>query len=231
MIKTALLGHGYWGSKLERYIKENKNFDLVHICNSKTDMSKVWPNVEAVVVATPINTHYKVVKEALLNNCHVFCEKPLTKKTKECLELKKLAEKKKLTLCVDYTWTFSKSLREAQKIDFGKIKYIDIIINRPKRKGTKENVYWLLGVHAMSIREMFPPSKYPSAITTDSNSHIKRTTVVIWGAKKNILLDLGKEKDNLEYAVGYFYNVIKGKEKTNLDTAILITKTIEYGNI
>jgi len=40
MIKTALLGHGYWGSKLERYIKENKNFDLVHICNSKTDMSR-----------------------------------------------------------------------------------------------------------------------------------------------------------------------------------------------
>jgi len=227
MVKTALIGCGYWGSKLKKYIEANKHFDLVHVCDSKTDMEKVWDDVEAIVVATPIHTHYEVTKQALLNGKHVFCAKPLAKKVKECLELKKLAEKKKLVLCVDYTWTFSKVLKKAQKTDFGEIQYLDIVYTRPKRKGTIENVFWLLGTHALAIASMFPSTKYPGIVLLDSAADVRRTLVSIWGSKRAVRLNLEGDMDNLKYAVDYFYKVLKGKAKTNIDRAIEITRILE----
>src|SRR3989338_2055043 len=93
MISCALIGHGYWGSKLQRYIEENQNFDLKYICGSKSDLNKVWQDsqITAVVVATPNETHYPIVKSALLCGKHVFSEKPLALKTAQCRELKHLA--------------------------------------------------------------------------------------------------------------------------------------------
>ena len=60
MINCALIGCGYWGSKLKRYIEENQDFSLKYICNSKSDLNEVWNDKEitAVVVATPNKTHY-----------------------------------------------------------------------------------------------------------------------------------------------------------------------------
>jgi len=55
MIDYALIGCGYRGSKLKRYIEENQNFNLKYVCNSKSDLNEVWKDKQAiaVVVATP----------------------------------------------------------------------------------------------------------------------------------------------------------------------------------
>lgn len=206
MIKTALIGCGYWGSILLRHLEADKHFKVVHVCNSKTDLSKVWPDVEAVVVATPMNTLYQVVKQALLQKKHVFSEKPLALKTKECLELKRLSEQKGVVLATDYTWTFSKGLQKAQKIDIGQIKALEMDIQRLGR--FQQDVYWFLGSHLLAILDMFVPLKTLSF-------------------KK---IDLVKDKGLVETGMILFENQkVKGRLNISLNYIEKQTKVVIYG--
>lgn len=161
-INVALIGYGYWGSKLKRYIEENRNFNLKYTCNSKSDLNEVWNDkqVTSVVVATPNETHYPIVKSALLHCKNVLSEKPLALKTEECKELKQIAMDKNLLLLVEYTYTFSKALKKVREMikqgEIGKILGLEMAVRHLGRfKGG--SVYWLLGSHMLSVLDMFIP--------------------------------------------------------------------------
>ena len=164
MTDCALIGCGYWGSKLKRYIEENQDFNLKYICNSKSDLNEVWNDkqISAVVVATPNETHYPIVKSALLHGKNVLSEKPLALKTEECEELKKVALDGNLLLLVEYTYTFSKALKKAERMvkegEIGGILGLEMSVRHLGRfKGG--SVYWLLGSHMLSVLDMFIPIK------------------------------------------------------------------------
>ena len=162
MVDCALIGCGYWGSKLKRNIEQNQNFNLKYVCNSKSDLNKVWDDkqITAVVVATPNKTHYPIVKSALLHGKDILSEKPLALKTEECEELKKIALDSNLLLLVEYTYTFSKALRQAQSMveegKIGKILGLEMAV-RHLGRFQGGSVYWLLGSHMLSILDMFIP--------------------------------------------------------------------------
>jgi len=172
MISCALIGCGYWGSKLKRYIEENTNFDLKYVCNSKSDLNEVWcdQQITAIIVATPNVTHYPIVKSALLHGKNVLSEKPLALKVEECEELKQIASDRNLMLLVEYTYTFSRALRQAQNMveegEIGKILGFEMAVRHLGRfKGG--SVYWLLGSHMLSVLDMFIPIKDASFAKTD----------------------------------------------------------------
>ena len=162
LIKIALIGVGYWGSKLKKYVELNKHFDLKYTCDINSDLNKVWndKDVTAVIVATPNKTHYKIVKLALMHGKNVLSEKPLTLKTKECKELKKIASDNNLLLLTEYTYIVSKALNKAKvlidKGKIGKILGIEMFVKHLGRFGGG-NVYWLLGSHMLSVLDMFIP--------------------------------------------------------------------------
>lgn len=175
MIDCALIGCGYWGFKLKRYIEGDPNFNLKYICNSKSDLNEVWNDkqITAVVVATPNETHYPLVKSALLNNKNVLSEKPLALKTEECEELKQIALDRNLLLLVEYTYTFSKALKKAQSMvekgDIGNLLGIEMSVRHLGRfKGG--SVYWLLASHMLSVLDMFIPIK---------DIHFEKTDLVV----------------------------------------------------
>jgi predicted dehydrogenase len=285
-INIALIGYGYWGKVLHKYLDTSSRFNLKHVCDSKTSLDTVWPDVEAVVIATPIETHYPLVKEALLQGKHVLSEKPLTLSIKEGLELKKLAEDQGLVLVTEYTQTFSKSLKEATKIDIGQLQAIDMVV-RHLGRFMEHDVYWLLASHCLSILDMFTPLKslkfqrndylktedrtetgvitfkgqdIKGQISLSLNYPGKDYQVVIYGSKGTIIYDTQQkhvlrvvwykkiykklpneltqeektfdidESNNVKLAIDYFHNVITGKEKTNLDRALEITKILEELN-
>ena len=159
---VALIGHGYWGSKLERYIRGNNDFALRHICNSKSDLNEVWNDeqVTAVVIATRNNTHYSITKSALLHGKNVLSEKPLALKTEECEELRQLAQDGKLLLLTEYTYTFSRALKMAVGIvergEIGRLCSLEMTVRHLGRFGGG-SVYWLLGSHMLSVLDMFLP--------------------------------------------------------------------------
>ena len=162
MFNTALIGCGYWGSKLKRYIEENRNFKLQHICNSKSNLNEIWQddNIDVVVVAVGNEQRYPIVRDALLYGKHVLCEKPLSLAISEAKNLKQLSLDYKLALVVDFTWTVSRGLKKARSLisegAIGKLLGIEMSF---KHLGRFQGggVYWLLGSHGLSTLNMFVP--------------------------------------------------------------------------
>ena len=296
-IEIALIGYGYWGKRLYRYLKNHKNFFVKYVyavsLNKKrefiNDINKIWNDerIKAVVIATPIDTHYSIVKKALLCNKNVLCEKPLALKTKEILELKKIAERKKLLLLTEFTYTFSRSIKKAEKIIedglIGKVESIELSLKYAGRF-LKYDVYWLLASHLLSILDIFVSLKklqfrkinlikhenrtetgvvlfknknISGKMTVSLNYPDKEMKVIIYGAKGTLVYTtlsqpslrflcykktegvLGRklitkrksysldERNNLRYAVDYFYKALSGFEKSNINRAFWVTKTLE----
>ena len=116
MVNIGVVGCGYWGPKHIRVWHELAEANLTTVCdvaesrlqqvrtqypyvNATTDFKGLLKdNVEAVVISTPVNTHYKLAKAALLCDKHVLIEKPITASCREALELIELAEKRKVIL-------------------------------------------------------------------------------------------------------------------------------------
>lgn len=162
MLNVALIGCGYWGSKLKRYIEGNQGFCLKYVCNSKSDLTEVWNDrqVTAVVVATPNDTHYSITRAALLHGKHVLVEKPLALRVEECEELKQIALDNNQVLFVEYTWTFSRGVRKARStVQEGEIGTVLSIEMAMRRLGRFQGggAYWLEASHMLCILDMFVP--------------------------------------------------------------------------
>lgn len=169
-IPVGLIGYGYWGKVLTKYLDENTDIDLRCIfsledeiesrCTGK--LSDIWADceIQVVFVVTPIETHYELVKEALQRGKHVFCEKPITMKVAHAKELKELAEANHLVLVTDLTYTFSPALELAKfYLESGRIGDLQHVELALKKIGnhSKKDVRWVLGPHLLSILGMFHP--------------------------------------------------------------------------
>lgn len=124
-MKIAVIGFGNWGEKLVNSLSGFKNIIdylcVVDIDKSKKEKAKkyrldfflsyrqVYEKVDAFIIASWENTHYKIAKDCLLKNKHVLVEKPLAINYQEAKELVKIAQKNRLTLMVDNTFLFDKS--------------------------------------------------------------------------------------------------------------------------
>jgi predicted dehydrogenase len=173
MINVGVVGCGYWGPKHIRVCNELGEAKLTKVCDldeRKLQQVKIqYPyvettqdygdflrnNMDAVVIATPVNTHYKMAKEALLNDRHVLIEKPMTSSSREALELIELAERRGLVLMAGHTYEYHPAvdfLREAiNSGELGDIYSIDadrlnLGLFRPD-----VNVLWDLAPHDISI--------------------------------------------------------------------------------
>ena len=97
MINVGLIGFGYWGPNLARNFNLNPDFNLAAICDFSGDRleaaGKHYPQVnlykhlnefysdtalDVIAIATPVGTHYKLAKNAILTGRHVWLEKPMT---------------------------------------------------------------------------------------------------------------------------------------------------------
>ena len=167
MKNIALIGYGYWGKRLLRYLEEQ--FNVVSVFGRSLEKEGIFTNrisdvfvdkVDAVVIATPINTHYEIVEQALKAGKHVLCEKPLSQHSVEVEKLMKLVEKEKLILMTEFTYTFSKGLLYAKNIidngSIGKLLAMELSL-RYVGRFLKFDVYWLLASHLLSILDMFVP--------------------------------------------------------------------------
>ena len=103
MTNVGLIGFGKWGKILAKKLSNVAN--LKFICNSKDDYTlgiSFFQNIDWVVIATPDETHYEIIKDCLNLGVNVFCEKPVTLSYQASEELFELAEEKKLILyCSD----------------------------------------------------------------------------------------------------------------------------------
>jgi len=224
-INIAQIGYGYWGKRLAKYLEADKHVYLKYICDFSfknkgkliNDAQKIWDDksVKAIVIATPISTHYELIKKALLSGKSVLSEKPLTPKLEEIAELEKICRRKNLFVLTEFTYTFSKSLQKAVEIiSSGKIGKVEAMEMSLKYAGRflKFDVYWLLGSHLLSILDTFVSLKELNFKKVDMIKHKNRVeTGVILFSKKDFT---GKMTVSLNYPEKEMKVIIYGEKGT-----------------
>jgi predicted dehydrogenase len=134
-IGTAIVGYGYWGPNLARNVAERPELELRALCERDAARAGAFagkhggvpitdelddvladPDIEAVVVATPPQSHYPLVKRALLAGKHVLVEKPLATRLDHAAELVGLAERDGLVLMPGHTFLYSPAVNRIRDL-------------------------------------------------------------------------------------------------------------------
>ena len=172
MTRVAQAGVGGWGKNVVRVAGELA--ELAWICDTDeerlAEFGARFPRartttafeellgddaVEAVVVATPVPTHYALAKQALEAGKHVFVEKPPAMRAAEMEELVALAEERGLVLMPGHLLLYHPGLRAVkQLVDEGALGEVACVYGNRQNLGvirSNENALWSLGVHDLSV--------------------------------------------------------------------------------
>lgn len=171
-VRVGVVGCGRWGKNLARNFHHlgalaalcdldgeilaplREEYKGLKITSQYTDLLKA-PDLDAVVIATPSVTHYKLAKAAFLAGKHVYVEKPIATSSAEVLELETLSETCDRVLMVGHLLLYHPVVRRLKQLieagELGELKYIqsDRLNFNPYRPD--KSVVWDLAPHDLSM--------------------------------------------------------------------------------
>lgn len=194
-MNIGIIGYGYWGPNLVRnflnvndcnvYIVSDFKEDRLNVVKkfNATILTTTIPEdillskeVDAVVIATPVFTHYALAKKALENGKHVLLEKPMTGTVKEAEELMAIAKQKNLLLMVDHTFLYTGAVKKMKTLidenAIGTIQYFDSTIINLGLFQPDVNVLWDLAPHGISML-LYLIKQKPYSVNATGISHTK----------------------------------------------------------
>lgn len=206
MLRFAVIGLGKWGKNL---IAEFQRLGEVIYCVSRGNktnidwLKKNFPNIQynsslefilsqkeidAVVIATPLRTHFKLAKKSLLAGKHVFIEKPPCTSLKESKELLDLAKDRNLEVFVDNTFFYDNAFRKLRKnvnmkdFTFAEFKWF--------KWGTfKENIYWNLAYHDIYLSIALFGIPKSIQISPESGSDLVHFQLIFENGKSSVYIN------------------------------------------
>ena len=172
-ISVGVVGCGYWGPKLIRNFQAIPGADLRVVVDLREDRLEhirgLYPGVRtatdfadllkspvaAVAIATPVGTHYQMVRDALLHDKHVLVEKPLTDDSGQARELIDLARERERVLMVGHTFEYNPAVDYLKAFiasgELGRVYYINCTRVNLGIFQQDINVIWDLAPHDVSI--------------------------------------------------------------------------------
>ena len=133
--------------------------------------------IDAVLIATPTQTHYELVKLALDHGKDVFVEKPLTKNSRQAKELVQQAAKQKQILFVGHVFLFNNALLEMHRViqegELGRLNYLRCTRTNLGPIRSDVNALWDLAPHDISLSNFLFQSR-PSHVSCGSHSLVGR---------------------------------------------------------
>ena len=173
-VGVAVVGLGYWGPNLLRVLGDNVDARVRWICDldperlgkyrrrypsarvtTRIERVLADPAVDAVIIATPVDTHYDLAGRALEAGKHVFVEKPLAPSSELADELAVMAAERDRILMCGHTFLYSPPVRAIKRmISEGKLGDIYFISSSRVNLGLHQrdvSVIWDLGPHDFSI--------------------------------------------------------------------------------
>lgn len=194
MIRVGVIGYGYWGPNLVRNFTEAPGATVTFVSDlsaarvahaarrypgiavSTTARELIAsPQVDAVVVATPVETHYSLALAALEAGKHVLVEKPLTSTAEQALHLIEEAERRRLVLMVDHTFVYTGAVQKIRDLvqsgELGDIYYYDSVRVNLGLFQHDVNVLWDLAVHDLSIMD-FVLGRQPTSVSATGLAHV-----------------------------------------------------------
>jgi len=197
MVNIGVIGYGYWGPNLVRNFAElsgakvaavsdlsakklelvQRRFPGVHTTTDAMEIIKD-PSIDAVAIATPVDTHFALGMAALEAGKHVWLEKPMTETSAQARQLVDEAAKRKLVLYVDHTFVYTGAVRKMQQMiasgELGKVLYYDSIRVNLGLFQRDVNVISDLAVHDFSILD-FLLGEHPVCVSASGTNHFPGT--------------------------------------------------------
>ena len=196
-VNVAVLGLGYWGPNLLRNLVSLENVKVVALCDLDVKRAEVFrrrlcpaarvvgeyhlladdPQVDAVVVGTPIRTHCEFGSLFISSGKHVFIEKPLARTAEECRTLIDLAERHNRVLMVGHVFEYNVAVRRIRQYlesgELGKLFYVysqRVNLGRIQRD---VNALWSFAPHDVSIMNYWFGQE-PARVSARGFSYLSR---------------------------------------------------------
>ena len=233
MIGIGVIGYGYWGPNLVRNFSETPGANVVAVSDLRTeqlthvqarypgikvttDYRELFadPDVDAVVIATPVATHFDLVMQALHAGKHVLVEKPLAASAEQGERLLQEAARCKRVLMVDHTFVYTGAVRKIKQIvdsgKLGQLYYYDSVRVNLGLFQHDVNVLWDLAVHDLAIMDYVLNAR-PCAVGATGIAHVS-----------------GKPKD-VAYLTCFFENNLIAHFHVNWLSPVKVRKTLIGG--
>lgn len=195
-INVGVVGCGYWGPNHARNLNSLSDCHLRAICDQDPErlahLKSLYPQVEcyttyeemleranlnAVVIATGMKSHFALAKKSLEAGLHTLIEKPMASSSAECDVLIDLSKSCNRVLMVGHTFLYSNHVRRIKQIvesgDLGDIQYIS---SRRLNLGLFQkdmNVAWDLAPHDLSII-LYIIGEMPLVVNCCGKAHVSR---------------------------------------------------------
>jgi|SRR5215469_4903650 len=174
LVRVGVIGCGYWGPNLVRTLSNMENVQLARVSDLRPGrldfIAKHYPNVlgsadamavisdpsiDAIVIATPPKTHYKLAMSALRAGKHVMVEKPLATSAEEGEQIVELAEQLKRVLAVGHLFLYTPAIARIRAMldqkEVGDLYYISAVRTNVGPPGAQVDALWDLAPHDVSI--------------------------------------------------------------------------------
>ena len=217
MINIAQIGVGYWGPNLLRNLMLNKSCKVKTVIDIARERRKFVQNlystiavssnaedvfndpaINAVVISTPVATHYDLTIQALESGKHVLVEKPMATTVTEVDKIGRLSKDNDLVAMVGHTFLYNPAVRYVKKIidsgELGEIRYIYSQRLNLGRIRADVDALWNFSPHDISIIQYWLDNPNPTSIERSGMAYVQDgiDDVVFMNIKypKNILVNI-----------------------------------------
>lgn len=196
MINVAQIGVGYWGPNLLRNLSTNANCRVKTVVDLSAERRKFVQNnypsvhvtdklddvlsdrdISAVIIATPVASHFKLTMQVLSAEKHVLVEKPMAKSVTEVDQIEALARKKSLVAMAGHTFLYNTAVRYVKQLidsgDMGEIRYIYSQRINLGRIRSDVDALWNLAPHDISIIQYWLGNPLPVSVTRSGMAYIQ----------------------------------------------------------
>ena len=193
-VRLGVIGYGYWGPNLVRNFAEYPGSQVTRIADRRQDrlapVARRYPEVvtttdfrdllkdpaiDAIVICTPISTHFDLALAALRAGKHVLCEKTLTATSDQTQRLIDEAARRRLVLMVDHTFVYTGAVQKIKEVvnagRLGRLYYYDSVRVNLGLFQHDVDVLWDLAVHDLSIMDHILGEK-PTAVAATGISNV-----------------------------------------------------------
>ena len=194
MIRVGVVGYGYWGPNLVRNFSDVADCVVAAVCDRSPERRALAgrrhpsvatmadaeelirdPGVDAIIIATPVSSHFELAMRALAAGKHVWVEKPLTLNASQASRLVEQADRVGRTLLVDHTFAYTPAVRKIRELvnsdALGQIYYYDSVRVNLGLFQHDVDVIWDLAVHDLSIIDYVLPER-PRAVSATGMAHV-----------------------------------------------------------